>query len=476
MLYNKAETAFHKTAKRIKTNVQPLLDSLDQIAATSALVPPDEKFDLPAAAGSVGDLEPSLILLSSLIKPSTLEPEQDNLASLFAFQLEKPRPPTPPPPSPSKKPVRKHVTAEEKRRRWEEREAAAKERAAARATRATITANTDFAREAGYLPSDTEAHSRQISGESRSSRKSARSQLSSVLTEQSSDTAQPGEAGPSESRSRNRSQRGVAGLETVAILSDRERREQEKALDLVTEQVDEKDQFKRFNVGWVLPEGSKRRRAEKPDTLAVPRNGSGMCLNRFDADCIARPSTSSPLITTTTIPETTATYAPSSPLTSASSLTPPSSEAEEPEILEEERTEPSAPTQAHTSSRKRKAPDYPPTFGRSKKKKHNTDEPVGEAEEVEAEQEEAVQVEEGEEEIELLDQVEADPTPSRKTKGKGKEGRKKKDEAKVDIADGALEIGESGPEQVQQSNDDGLDHEEEDPFPPGTLGKLLLVI
>jgi hypothetical protein len=57
-----------------------------------------------------------------------------------------------------------------------------------------------------------------------------------------------------------RRQRGVVGLETVAVLTDRERRRQEKALDIVTEEVDGRDQFKRFNVGWVLPEGSKRRR------------------------------------------------------------------------------------------------------------------------------------------------------------------------------------------------------------------------
>lgn len=59
-------------------------------------------------------------------------------------------------------------------------------------------------------------------------------------------------------------ERGVLGLQSVPVLTDRQRRAQEKRLDLITTSLDPKDEYKRFNVGWILPEGSKRRRADPP--------------------------------------------------------------------------------------------------------------------------------------------------------------------------------------------------------------------
>lgn len=280
MVYNKGETPFHKVAKRIKSKVQPLLAELDGMAARSVQQLPNQEFDLSMIPeGSIGDLEPSLLLLDSLLHPSTITADADNLAALFAFEMEKPRPPTPPPPSPPKKRQRHYPTAEEKKRKWEEREIARKERTAARATRAVASANSAFAQEAGLVPSDTEAHTRQASGEGgqRGTRRAGRSQLAStgLAADDATGSIVQAESGPSEPRGRIRNQRGVAGIETIAVLSDRQRREQERALDLVTDGVDEMDQFKRFNVGWVLPEGSKRRRAERPGTLSVPRGSSG---------------------------------------------------------------------------------------------------------------------------------------------------------------------------------------------------------
>ena len=75
---------------------------------------------------------------------------------------------------------------------------------------------------------------------------------------------------------RTRPQRGVVGVEPVTVLSDRQRRDLERRLDLITEEVDSQDQFKRFNVGWVLPEGSKRRRSERPHELEPSRSAKCM--------------------------------------------------------------------------------------------------------------------------------------------------------------------------------------------------------
>jgi hypothetical protein len=87
----------------------------------------------------------------------------------------------------------------------------------------------------------------------------------------SSDSLLTEEPSSSSSLSRSRSQRGVVGREVVERLSDRERRAREQKLDLVTEAVDKSDQFTRFNLGWVLPAGSKRNRHTEPPAPPPPR-------------------------------------------------------------------------------------------------------------------------------------------------------------------------------------------------------------
>jgi NuA3 HAT complex component NTO1 len=228
MIYNKGDTPFNRIAKRIKSNAAPLLAELNIQS---------EGID----QSDVGDLEPHIEVLKALVAQDAEAEDRDNLASLFAFELEKPRPPTPPPPSPK---VRKTLSAAERKAKWEEREARAKERAAmtGKPTRAAHALAKAFTEEAGLVASsDTEP------GPSTRRRRDP----STVETE---------------SRSR-RPQRGVVGTEYFAVVSDKERREKERALDLVTESVAPQDQFARFNVGWVLPEGSKRRRSERPPDI-----------------------------------------------------------------------------------------------------------------------------------------------------------------------------------------------------------------
>lgn len=279
MLYNKNDSPFHRVAKRIHTNAQPLLEELNSITRQFQCTMPTGNdiavsvtpADLVERAS--GDLEPSLILLQSLVAYSTHDAARDHLASIFAFALEKPKPPTPPPPTPPPPKLRKHVSAADRKQRWGEREAAAKERAiASRSTRAVKAMARAFAKEAGVQPSsdiETSGASRPTSSPSRglsSRRKSMRNEPPSTVIEEGSEHS---------GQRYSRLQRGVAGVEAVAILSDKERRELERQMDIVTENVDSQDQFRRFNVGWVLPEGSKRRRSERPPDPGPSRPPGG---------------------------------------------------------------------------------------------------------------------------------------------------------------------------------------------------------
>lgn len=280
MLYNKGDSPFHRTAKRIKANAQPLLEDLDQITTQSLFALPTEvNAALAPNAGSPhesasGDLEPPPLLLQLLLEISRNDESRDHLASIFMYELEKPKPPTPPPPTPPPPKSRKYMSATERKQRWEEREAAAKERAVAgRSTRALKAMAGAFAEEAGVQPSsDAEpavpsaVPSSPPLHTSNGRRKSMREGApSTVLAERSEGSI----------RQPSRPQRGVAGVEAVAILSDKERREMERQMDIVTEEVDSQDQFKRFNVGWVLPEGSKRRRSERPPEPGPSRPAAG---------------------------------------------------------------------------------------------------------------------------------------------------------------------------------------------------------
>lgn len=272
MTYNRPDHVYHKTAKRIKTNSQDLLNDLDKLTEQSRLANAGEVVS-HGREDIVGDLEPSQVLLSALLHPVQDEPDQDYLASLFAFQLEKPRPPTPtPPPPPSPKKLPKKKTWAERKKQMEDRAAehrARLEASGSTTTRAGRAMAKAFAEEAG-LPASSDVSSPALpqqdgSRSTRAGRRPARSEPDAAVV--------PAKKPISESTSstgRRREQIGVAGFETVVRLSDKERRAQESQLDLITEEVGNQDSFKRFNVGWVLPEGSKRRRVEKSESSHPP--------------------------------------------------------------------------------------------------------------------------------------------------------------------------------------------------------------
>ena len=327
ILYNAPDTAFHRTAQRIKNNAQPILDKLAPITAPNQLSLAETSNGLNSDQSIVGDLEPSLAVLQILTMPDSQNPERDNLAALFAYELEKPKEPTPPPPTPPPAPVRKTLTAEERRKKREERDAKAKQRASlsGRNTRGAKALEKAFAEEAGVnIPSDAELtagrrtrgrpsglvfdapvkvkeeKARKRSDKKKQDTEEMVSEMSSggrakeqsiilgtvggdaeiAATDKEANVPDASESPLHRTKEtsvdttttrRSRTQPGVAALETYAHITDKERRERERALDIVTEEVGNRDHFTRFNVGWVLPEGTKRRRVERvPDPPKTP--------------------------------------------------------------------------------------------------------------------------------------------------------------------------------------------------------------
>ncbi|OCF54561.1 hypothetical protein L486_08112 [Kwoniella mangroviensis CBS 10435] len=308
MIYNPKDNPYHRRAAKIKKEAEPILTELDNITETARAsyqtYASEKNAILP-----VGDLEPTSTVLSTLLQQCSGpdNPTQDHLGSIFSFELEKPKEPTPPPPSKPVKAPRKSSSHAERKQKWEDRENAAKERtlAGSRSTRATRAAEIAFDQEAGIQPSSSAEGSKHTSVEpkeeldARSRRRSMReinaiagpsttpasnkkgkgkNRVKSEVVPQTEATAglrtstsvsltTSGSASPTKPSSsfprRHRSQVGVVGTEIVPILTDRDRRERERAMDIMIEEVGAQDQFTRFNTGWVLPEGMKRKRTER---------------------------------------------------------------------------------------------------------------------------------------------------------------------------------------------------------------------
>lgn len=282
MTYNPPDNPYHRIAKRIKSASKEVLDQLDQVPAHTE------------TSEDIGNLEPARVLLEVLTARANDEDGQDRLANLFAFELEKPKEPTPPPPAPPPKKTVKRDTNLDRKRRWEEKEAARLERVAhGRATRAGHARVEAFKHEAGIpSSSDNEAEAPAEASNSRRTRAQA-SPAGNAATSTDTNTSlqvpsRTDRASASSGLSRSRSQVGVVRTETVERLSDRERRERERNMALTTDAVGNADQFTRFNVGWVLPEGSKRNRGggrqDPPPLKPKPSRSPYLSFSNLDAD------------------------------------------------------------------------------------------------------------------------------------------------------------------------------------------------
>lgn len=234
----------------------------------------------------VGNLEPATEVLHALIGSVTDDPKQDLLASIFAFAVEKARPPTPPPPSPPVKKLRKAWTQAERQQKWEDGKAEAQIRlSTGRPTRASQSIVNAFVEEAGSAGPST-AHATPASPLGRSDRRSNRGSRVPPIT-------------PSDSIGRPKVQVGVVGVETIATVSDRERREMERQMDISVKEVDKKEQLLRFNIGWVLPEGSKRRRSDRPEPGSIRKGQSdrSVVFRQADISGVVHPQSSPSTVT-----------------------------------------------------------------------------------------------------------------------------------------------------------------------------------
>lgn len=159
LLYNKSDSAVYRAASRLKKNVPPLYGELEKERVTTTPEPrpngvnaPDNSTtedamdvdgstasnELPQAQAPIGDLEPPLDVLELLISAAliksdlTIDLQDESLQSLLNYELAKPKPPptpAPPPPPKPKKPKRD--------RKAEYERAKAKKAAAAAAAMAT---------------------------------------------------------------------------------------------------------------------------------------------------------------------------------------------------------------------------------------------------------------------------------------------------------------------------------------------------
>lgn len=228
------------------------------------------------------------------------------LEKLFAYELEPPQPPTPPPKpkqrlekdeARARKQARaakyvgpripgrstRHTVAmgidalvEEPPATIDEPEDGARRKSRRQANAGDEAANAQVARVRRSHTSDIPVEENRNA--TRSRRVKADPKLNGVTDSLSGDltSASSGEVVPLE-----RAERGVVGKETYSPLGPKERRERDRkmAMELVVEDLDSRADFKRFNVGWVLPEGTKRggRRERLPDPVVPKKRKCKRC-------------------------------------------------------------------------------------------------------------------------------------------------------------------------------------------------------
>ncbi|KAJ9106350.1 hypothetical protein QFC21_001496 [Naganishia friedmannii] len=273
MLYNPPGNPFNKLAARIKKASAPVYSSLIEevrtLGAFSATDTPQHMYLVASEAS-----------LRALREPGRKE-NTTLLDELFAYEFEPPRPPTPPP-----KPKRKIDKTEYLAKKEAKAAKYDGPRIPGRSTRHTVALGIDQLLQAqtpvstsGDVPSQltprgkrsraqelrgnasTSTAEHDPSGGSKLTRGRGRSRLHSESTNLSvSASNESTQTGSSSVVPLVRPQRGVAGKETYSPLGPKERRARDKrmAMELVVDNLDSRDDFKRFNVGWVLPEGTKR--------------------------------------------------------------------------------------------------------------------------------------------------------------------------------------------------------------------------
>lgn len=249
MLYNKPETPYFKTARRIKTAAERALPELYLYVNAHLSAPPAEHTESSRAENerpAIGDLEPPLRILELLRNAEEVQGEsqlvidKEPVESLFSYEFAVLRRLPPPPPPPSPPPAVSEATSPltRKRDRRAERERAKERRASAAAALTGGPPRTRRAKAAAGIAADELPSidgSVQLQGE------------------RSASSAEPGTAS--------------APIDVNEEPPTKRRRGQKRAatalvghsgIPPVVDDVDNHKSFDMFDEGWILPEGHRR--------------------------------------------------------------------------------------------------------------------------------------------------------------------------------------------------------------------------
>ena len=256
MLYNPSDHLFHKLANKIKKAAVTVFSDLAVQLSHDLLLQHNEQQDASIS------LEPSNQCLQPLLDRDPGN-ERDRLAQLFAYELF-----PPPPPSPLPK-IRIPRPPPQKREPGAKRDPL-RVTASARTTRSAGPSAIETPIDQEMLPKEL----RNILPKSKPKRPAAKPTPSESAIQSRETTGLASESADDSLIviPLRRPETGVLGKMVYSPMTDQERRAKEKQMSLVVDEVDLKETFSRFNVGYVLPEGSKRRgrTALPPPPVAGP--------------------------------------------------------------------------------------------------------------------------------------------------------------------------------------------------------------
>ncbi|KIK79267.1 hypothetical protein PAXRUDRAFT_161733 [Paxillus rubicundulus Ve08.2h10] len=234
ILYNKPGTSFYKTAQRMQTTSQPILQDLISLTHhhSPVALPGDPT---PTPASFIGDFEAPLDALQLLMSQEIIQEninlvlDMDPLSSLFDYELGriKPPPPPPPPPPPKSKSAKKKV---------------------GRPPKTTEPGPLDIS--PGFrAPRTRRAHAVAAAFEAEA--------VGGIIVGEEKDATAVGELPKKPTKWR----RGPTTLPGQAEVPP------------VVEDVDSQGSFKMFDAGWILPTGQKRggRQAFERPSLPPPK-------------------------------------------------------------------------------------------------------------------------------------------------------------------------------------------------------------
>ncbi|KAG1774169.1 hypothetical protein EV702DRAFT_1127317 [Suillus placidus] len=240
ILYNKPGTSFYKTAQRMQTSSQPILQELTPLAYNhSPLAPPDPSDSSVLPQMSIGDLEPLMETLQLLTSTQDIQDNinlllhADPISSLFNFELPRIKPPPPPPPAPSPPPPPKSKVHKKKRllKTVEPGPLDTSPGFRAPRTRRARAAAAAFEAEAGFEPEF---------------QPTAEPELGAIQVDQKVASEPP--------KKRRRQSAMPGQAETPPMVTD----------------VDSQGLFKMFDAGWILPTGQRRGGRQPVERAPLP--------------------------------------------------------------------------------------------------------------------------------------------------------------------------------------------------------------